>query len=216
LKSVEMQNYYEVLEVSRGAGPEEIERAYRIASATWSKGSLALYSLFDEHDAAIIRERIGDAYRTLSDEAARRAYDLDAFDEPYDPEDLEGADPHVGAARESSADVFDAMDAALDAKLEDGVEQVDSFDGPVLRRIRMQRGIEIADIADTTKVSRAYLRCIEDEDWSALPAPVYVRGFVSAYAKAVGLDPKQVAASYMPRFEEARQGKSRGRLLGRF
>jgi cytoskeletal protein RodZ len=46
----------------------------------------------------------------------------------------------------------------------------------------------------------SYLRCLEEDHYAGLPAPVYVRGFVAAYARCVGLDPQSVAASYMQRF----------------
>ena len=68
---------------------------------------------------------------------------------------------------------------------------------------------------DATKVSTTYLRCIEEEAFDRLPAPVYVRGFVTAYASAIGLNPKRVATSYMPRLDEITKGKGRGRLRGR-
>lgn len=209
------QNHYEVLELARGARVEEIERAYRMAAATWAQGSLALYSLFDDREASLVRERITDAYQTLSDEEARRAYDLQTFGEFLDPEHASPSAAKEEEAREPEEEDFDDLEAALDSALEDGVDQSETYDGPQLRRLRMQRGIEIPDIADTTKVSSRYLVSIEEEDFAALPAPVYVRGFVTAYASAVGLDPQKVAASYMPRLDAARQGKSRGRLLGR-
>jgi flagellar biosynthesis protein FlhG len=216
VKSIETLNYYEVLDLERSARPDDIERAYRMATTTWAEDSLALYSLFEERDAAIVRERITTAYRTLSDGDARRAYDLDAFGAAYEPEEGESEESAEGAdtAGPSGAVEFDEMEAAFDSTLEDGAEQAE-FDGPQLRRLRMQRGIEIDDIAEETKVSRPYLRYIEEEDWEALPASVYVRGFVAAYAGAIGLDPQKVAASYMPRYEEGRQEKARGRQLGR-
>ena len=75
--------------------------------------------------------------------------------------------------------------------------------------------IELDQIANVTKVSQAFLRGIEEEAYDELPAPVYVRGFLVAYARAIGLDSSHVAASYMARFEESKQGRRRGRLLGR-
>ena len=45
------------------------------------------------------------------------------------------------------------------------------------------------------------LRFIEEERFADLPARVYVRGFVGAYASCVGLDPRRVVESYMPRFD---------------
>ena len=59
-----------------------------------------------------------------------------------------------------------------------------------------------------------YLRFIEDEHFEALPAAVYVRGFVMGYATCVELDAKQVAASYMARYNE-RQGNPKRRLFSR-
>ncbi len=46
----------------------------------------------------------------------------------------------------------------------------------------------------------SYLRYLEEDHYAGLPAPVYVRGFVAAYARCVGLDPQAVAASYMQRY----------------
>ena len=40
--------------------------------------------------------------------------------------------------------------------------------------------------------------------FDSLPALVYARGFVSAYARAIGVDAEAVARSYMPRLEAAR------------
>jgi cytoskeletal protein RodZ len=48
-----------------------------------------------------------------------------------------------------------------------------------------------------------------------LPADVYVRGFVTAYAKSIGLDPKIVVPSYMARVQSSRAANQRGRFLAR-
>jgi flagellar biosynthesis protein FlhG len=73
--------------------------------------------------------------------------------------------------------------------------------------------MELEDISGITKISPTYLRFIEEERFSELPAPVYVRGFVTAYANSVGLDGKRVAASYMRNFETETAGSRRGRFL---
>ncbi len=87
------------------------------------------------------------------------------------------------------------------------------FDGDRLRHFRIRSGMEIEDIARITKVSPSYLRFIEDERFADLPDPVYVRGFVAAYANCVGLEGKEVAASYMKRYDETRQERRRGRFF---
>lgn len=212
MKALDTQNHYEVLEVSPGARPEEIERAYRLAKATWAQGSLALYSVFDDADAEAVRERIRDAYGVLSDERTRRAYDQEAFDLPPESQPVELAEL---AADEGLEEDYDDMEISLDGTIEGSGESGHAvYDGPCLRRARMQRGFELEDISGVTKIGVAHLQGIEDEAFDSLPAAVYVRGFVAAYARAIGLDPKRVAASYMPCLEAARKGKGRGRLLG--
>jgi cytoskeletal protein RodZ len=55
-----------------------------------------------------------------------------------------------------------------------------------------------------TKVSTLYLQGIEREDYSKLPAPVYVRGFVFQYAKCLKLQPEIVANSYVARMKKSK------------
>ena len=89
------------------------------------------------------------------------------------------------------------------------------WDGARLRRARLARGLEIEDVAGVTKVNPTYLRFLEDERFEDLPAVVYVRGFVVAYARLLGLDPSRVAPSYVLRCEEHRGQQARGRAHGR-
>jgi hypothetical protein len=101
---------------------------------------------------------------------------------------------------------FEDVEGAVDAS---------SYDGARLRRSRLQRGLDLDHIAAVTKINPTYLRLIEEERFEDLPAQVYVRGFVTAYAKCVGLDPAVVTPSYMTRFEAGGSGRKRGRLSGR-
>jgi len=81
------------------------------------------------------------------------------------------------------------------------------FTGEMLRTIRLARGLELEDIAERTKISRTYLRAIEDEDYVSTPAPVYLRGFVKTLARDLRLDPDQVARTFMERFHAAQPQK---------
>lgn len=194
------QDHYEILEISRGASPAEIDRAYRLAQATFADDSLAGYSLFGEGQVRALREQIEAAYRVLSDPAAREAYDseLAGCGEPTGeaPEAREAA----AAPRALPADAFEEFD-----------DESGEYDGARLRRTRLRRGFELEQIAAVTKINPLYLRFLEEERFGDLPAPVYVRGFVSAYASCVGLDARRVAASFMARFESQRAAASRRR-----
>ncbi|MEE8507705.1 MAG: helix-turn-helix domain-containing protein [Myxococcota bacterium] len=187
---IDEQNHYEVLEISRGVSPEEIERAYWVARSCYADDSLALYSVFDLSDAAVIRERIDLAYRVLTDMEARRVYDAKLA-----AEELESVDPVDVRRSQSAAKTPDVQTVAFDEF--DAEEQSGEFDGARLRRERVRRGFELEQVAGITKINPSYLRAVEDERYEELPPPVYVRGFVAAYACAVGLDPAKVVGSYM-------------------
>ena len=55
-----------------------------------------------------------------------------------------------------------------------------------------------------TKISPVYLEAIEADDYGALPALVYVRGFVTEVAKYLKLDVMQVTRTYLKRYREWR------------
>jgi cytoskeletal protein RodZ len=48
--------------------------------------------------------------------------------------------------------------------------------------------MSIEDVAQVTKIPRASLEAIEADRLDGLPAPVFVRGFIRAFATTVGLD----------------------------
>lgn len=229
MKPLAELDHYEVLEIGREASAEEIERAYHVARSAYAEGSLATYSVFGERDTEALRHRIEAAFRALSDPESRRLYDLDLDgDVPHGIADLDPADdpllesltrklvdeeeprpanPAVGGRAKLPGDLVRAVDFV---PLEPGGD----CDGAKLRRARLNRGLEIDDVASITKIGPMYLRCIEDDAIEQLPAAVYVRGFVKAFARCVGLDPVEASTSYMLRFEAA-PTKKRGRILGR-
>jgi DnaJ-class molecular chaperone len=213
VKALHEQDHYAVLELRMGATADEIDRAYRAMRDTYRSESLALYSLFTDRDAATIRERVEEAYRVLSDPDQRRTYDASSAgqDAASDPRAVApGGDGGLAGmgANESPSDTFRDLESDID-------EEAGEFDGPKLRRARLRRGFELDQIADITKVSVANLARIEDEEFADLPATVYVRGFVTAYSRTIGLDPTRVVASYLARVEQARQVQPHGRFRSR-
>jgi hypothetical protein len=60
--------------------------------------------------------------------------------------------------------------------------------GQRLREARIERGIELSEAERATKIRTKFLRAMEEDRWEALPAPAYARGFLSTYARFLGLD----------------------------
>jgi transcriptional regulator with XRE-family HTH domain len=62
--------------------------------------------------------------------------------------------------------------------------------GPNLRRLRIQRGVSLEQIAEATKVSKSLWAGLERNDLSRWPNGIYARSYIRDYAKAVGVDPE--------------------------
>ena len=68
--------------------------------------------------------------------------------------------------------------------------------GGSLRRQREDRGMSVAELSRITRIPLASLDAIESDRFDELPGEVFVRGFLKAYAQAVGLVPADVLARY--------------------
>jgi transcriptional regulator with XRE-family HTH domain len=68
--------------------------------------------------------------------------------------------------------------------------------GERFRAAREARGLALSDVADQIRIRSVYLASIEEENWSTIGAPVYVRGFLRTYARFVGIDPEEAVAAF--------------------
>ncbi len=68
--------------------------------------------------------------------------------------------------------------------------------GQILREARTERGIELSEVERVTKIRVKFLQAMEEDRWEALPAPAYARGFLSIYARFLGLDEKALLDQY--------------------
>ena len=64
--------------------------------------------------------------------------------------------------------------------------------GARLVRARESRGLTLEDAERDTRISRRYLQALEAEQFDAIPAPVYARGFLRSYSQYLGLEPQQM------------------------
>jgi cytoskeleton protein RodZ len=61
---------------------------------------------------------------------------------------------------------------------------------------REARGLSLSDVSEQIRIRSIYLAAIEDDNWSAVGAPVYVRGFLRTYARFLGLPPEEVVSAF--------------------
>ena len=62
--------------------------------------------------------------------------------------------------------------------MEEKIKCCEDFTGEFLKEIREYKGVDLSRMNSMTKISKNYLRNIEDDNIEALPALAYVRGFV--------------------------------------
>src|SRR6516165_5361599 len=65
--------------------------------------------------------------------------------------------------------------------------------GAALRAIRERRGLSLDEVAEATRVRRAYLADIEAMRLERLPSRPFTTGYIRAYAEALGLDGEAAA-----------------------
>jgi cytoskeleton protein RodZ len=68
--------------------------------------------------------------------------------------------------------------------------------GERLREAREARGLSPSEVSEKIRIRTVYLIAIEEENWRAVGAPVYIRGFLRTYARFLGLDPEEVVAQF--------------------
>jgi cytoskeleton protein RodZ len=74
--------------------------------------------------------------------------------------------------------------------------------GETLRDARMRARIDVSEIEAQTKIRAKYLRALENEEWSLLPGPTFVKSFLRTYAQALGLDGKALVEEYRQSHED--------------
>ena len=68
--------------------------------------------------------------------------------------------------------------------------------GKCLKVERELRNLSLEEATKFTKIREHFLRAIEEDRYELLPPAVYVKGFLTVYARYLGLDPKDVVLRY--------------------
>ncbi len=163
-----LQASYERLGLSPEASTREVERAFRELRDLYSDDSLATYSLLEYADRQEKLESLQDAYDQVLQSRLR--------------------------ATSETAD----RTLVVDEKhlLSDRLVCVDAdpqqMPGLFLQQMREAQGLSLSDVAERTKVGSFQLQSIEEQRFNALPAPVYLRGFLKEFARVLEISDIEV------------------------
>jgi cytoskeletal protein RodZ len=73
--------------------------------------------------------------------------------------------------------------------------------GRYLQSIRLEKKISLEKVSEETRIAIGNLQLIEKEDLETLPAEVFVRGFLRAFARAIGADGEEAVRLYQARLD---------------
>ena len=164
---------WELLGLAPGAGLDQVRAAYARRKDLYGADALASYSLHDDAEREALLERLDDAYRTIVGELG----DVVAVRAPVAPAPAAEVPPDPAPA-------------------------VDQQPGAFLRHHRVARQVGTDRLAAETKIRASMLELLESESFHALPAPVYVRGFVVQCARALKLEnPEGLAEAYVAKMQ---------------
>lgn len=68
--------------------------------------------------------------------------------------------------------------------------------GSRLKAEREQQGLTVEQMMELTKLSRVNVHAIEEGNKNDFPHPVYAKGFIKNYAKALGLDSEEIGKEF--------------------
>ena len=193
------KNYYQILEVREDANRAQIRSAYiRMKSSLGVCGS-ATYSLLDSDDQSSVQKELEEAYRTLDDEYLRRQYDAGLLGQSESKR--QGAS--VPARRASCKVAEQSHGAGVKERVQKIIAEADGFNGEVLRKIRLEVGVEPEQVLSHLKISVFYLKVLEEDDFGQLPPLVYVRGFLKSLVEYLGVcEAKELVDGYSRNLQE--------------
>jgi len=61
---------------------------------------------------------------------------------------------------------------------------------------RESKNLSLREVSESTRIKERLLEAIEEDRYELLSSPVYVKGFLDAYARYLGLDPNEVVLQY--------------------
>ncbi len=214
-----MRTHYQVLDLEPAAAPSEIRARWR-ALRNLYEDDLGTYGLLSADERAASLHEIEAAWAVLGNGERRRAYDaeLRAAGAPgpwYEPVDEPGfwtsdtptetavstepppdtshthsAEP-VAVAAEASEPPPDPV--TLPPELAAG----ERMHGAWMRQWRRHRGVSLDTLSSELKITVTQLENIEAHRFERLPVPVYLKGFLRSYARAVGLDADRLVEDYL-------------------
>lgn len=87
------------------------------------------------------------------------------------------------------------------------LEEEQESAGRLLRRTRLDRGLDEKQVADQLRITVHYVKAIETDHYEKLPGAIFARGYIKSYAKLLKLDQADIVARYEAATSSVQPGK---------
>ena len=207
MMSIESLNYYDILEVAASADQDVIYNAYQEAQKTYSLTNPDIYKIFNQKEAQDWVELIEEAYSVVGFPNSRRKYDQELNSQKAALPSLELEKQKKSIKPEQEKAVEQELPPGygstkisqykITASMEELIEKNELFDGLFLKKVREYKNIDLTEFSKLTCIAIRHLYAIENNNFSVLPAAVFVRGYIVQYCRVLSLDKDKVVASFM-------------------
>ncbi len=68
--------------------------------------------------------------------------------------------------------------------------------GNYLKSGREARNIQLSEVAQSTKISKWYLDCLENDEFDKIPGGPYIKGYITSYASFIGIEEDDILRRY--------------------
>ena len=79
--------------------------------------------------------------------------------------------------------------------------------GLLLQSLRLKKNLTLEHVSNQTNIATYLLEALEADDFTKLPASTFTKGFITSYAKVVGLSPQRALAIFRRDFAIGQSGK---------
>ncbi len=205
------KNLYLVLDLTQHCSQNDILHAYNRAKSTYSRDSLASYSLYDDNAKEGILKEIEDAYFVLGDARKRQAYDISmGFVEgsiqqnisnvAFENQSFTKPEPKE---YKKKIEIIPQIKVDKNPAFEEEIQNATILTGSFIRAIRIYRGYSEEQLAGLCQLKADHIISIEEERPLNLHHPVYLRGHLILICEALNIPrSSELAKSYIQKLQQ--------------
>jgi hypothetical protein len=166
------QSLYDLFEVDPNVSEEELRRAYKRMWSCFHPDHFSTYGLYSRAQLEALLNQLQEAFERLMDPQKRRSYDAEFFPNGM-PQSRSKPKP-----QSNLAPTLQPLISLEEAKQTWPTLTTYEHLGQRLKDLREQFNISLTAVHERSKISISVLANIEQDHFEALPAPIYLKGFV--------------------------------------